>query len=192
VKPVLARLEAFESAEAFLESVDRDGIGCVLLDVRRPGMGGVELLRHLAATGPCIPVITLAAHADDETRRRSLEAGAAAFLEKPFRTSVIGLNPTNVGWTLSIPRIRIAVGPISTFPRARQSRMDKPDGHAAGGRRGRPRDLTIRSHPDDSENVFVAVQDTGVGIDPSHLDRLYNAFFTNLLPLARARPRRGC
>ena len=83
------RVETFESAEAFLEAVGRDEIGCVVLDVRMPGMHGVDLLRHLGARGARIPVIMLTAHGDDETRRQSLEAGAAAFLEKPVRSPVL-------------------------------------------------------------------------------------------------------
>ncbi len=83
------RVETFESAEAFLESVHRDSIGCVVLDVRMAGMSGLDLLRHLVATGSRIPAIMLTAHADDETRRRSLEAGAVAFLEKPVRSAAL-------------------------------------------------------------------------------------------------------
>jgi FixJ family two-component response regulator len=83
------RVETFESAEAFLEFDHRDSIGCVVLDVRMAGMSGLDLLRHLLATGSRIPAIILTAHADDETRRRSLEAGAVAFLEKPFRSSTL-------------------------------------------------------------------------------------------------------
>ena len=83
------RVETFSSAEAFLESVHPDGIGCVVLDVRMAGMSGVDLLRHLAATGSPVPTIMLTAHADDEMRRRSLEAGALAFLEKPVRSDAL-------------------------------------------------------------------------------------------------------
>src|SRR5262249_56422680 len=83
------RVRTFESAEAFLESADRDGIGCIVLDVRMAGMTGVELLTHLAAAGSRIPVIMLTAHADEEMLRRSLEAGAVAFLEKPVRTPAL-------------------------------------------------------------------------------------------------------
>ena len=82
------RVETFASAEAFLESVRRDS-GCLVLDVRMDGMSGLDLLRHLVATGSHIPAIILTAHADDETRRLSLEAGAAAFLEKPFRSAAL-------------------------------------------------------------------------------------------------------
>jgi FixJ family two-component response regulator len=83
------RVETFESAEAFLESLGRDNIGCLVLDVQMAGMSGVDLLRRLAATGSRIPVIMLTAHGDDETRRRSLEAGATVFLTKPVRTSAL-------------------------------------------------------------------------------------------------------
>ena len=82
-------VRTFESAEAFLESADRDNIGCIVLDVRMAGMTGLELLTHLAATGSRIPVIMVTAHADEEMRRRSLETGAAAFLEKPVRTPAL-------------------------------------------------------------------------------------------------------
>ena len=83
------RVETFASAESFLESDHRNGIGCVVLDVRLTGMSGIELLRHLVATGSAIPAIMLTAHGDDETRRRSLEAGAVAFLEKPVRSATL-------------------------------------------------------------------------------------------------------
>jgi len=82
-------VETFASAESFLESDHRGGIGCVVLDVRLTGMSGIELLRHLVATGYTIPAIMLTAHGDDETRRRSLEAGAVAFLEKPVRSAIL-------------------------------------------------------------------------------------------------------
>ena len=82
-------VETFQSAEAFLDWVDRDRIGCVVLDLRMAGMSGLDLLRQLVVTGSRIPAIMLTAHADDETRRRSLEAGAVAFLEKPVRSAAL-------------------------------------------------------------------------------------------------------
>jgi FixJ family two-component response regulator len=82
-------VETFSSGEAFLEAMDRDRIGCLVLDVRMDGMSGVDVLRRLATTGVAIPAIMLTAHSDDETRRRSLEAGAVAFLEKPVRSDAL-------------------------------------------------------------------------------------------------------
>jgi len=82
-------VQTFDSAEAFLDGSPGDSIGCVVLDVRMAGMSGLDLLRHLASAGSRIPVIILTAHADEETRRRSLEAGAVAFLEKPVRSAAL-------------------------------------------------------------------------------------------------------
>ena len=84
------RVETFESAEAFLESGNptRAG-GCLVLDLRMPGMSGMELLNSLTTIGSRMRVIILSAHGDDDTRRRSLQAGAVAFLEKPFDSTAL-------------------------------------------------------------------------------------------------------
>jgi FixJ family two-component response regulator len=79
------RVKTFASAEAFLQSAHRGNTGCMVLDLRMPGMTGLDLLVHLAAIGSRIPAIILTAHSDDEARRRALQAGAVAFLGKPFR-----------------------------------------------------------------------------------------------------------
>ena len=78
------RVETFSSAESFLESPQRSHTACLVVDLRMGGMSGLDLLTHLAATGARIPAIILTAHGDDEVRRRSLAAGAVAFLGKPF------------------------------------------------------------------------------------------------------------
>jgi len=82
-------VETFISAEAFLESPPREPAGCLVLDLRMPGMSGLDLLRHLAVTGSLVPTIVLTAHGNDEARRACLEAGAFAFLEKPFRSATL-------------------------------------------------------------------------------------------------------
>jgi FixJ family two-component response regulator len=82
-------VETFESAEAFLASDSRERAACLVLDLRMPGMGGLDLLSHLAATGSRLPVIVLTAHGDDDARRRSLDAGAVAFLIKPFQSAAL-------------------------------------------------------------------------------------------------------
>ena len=78
------QVETFASAEAFLQSAHRADTRCVVLDLRMPGMSGLDLLSLLAACGSPIPVVILTAHSDDEARRRMLQAGAVAFLGKPF------------------------------------------------------------------------------------------------------------
>jgi FixJ family two-component response regulator len=79
------RVEAFASAEEFLGSPQSANTGCLVLDLRMTGMNGLELLKHLQATGSTIAVVVLTAHGDEEARRRALQAGAVAFLGKPFR-----------------------------------------------------------------------------------------------------------
>jgi FixJ family two-component response regulator len=82
-------VETFASADEFLRSVQRDHTNCLVLDLRMTGMSGLDLLRHLAAGDRRIPVVILTAHGDEETRRRSLEAGAIAFLDKPFHAHAL-------------------------------------------------------------------------------------------------------
>ena len=83
------RVETFASAETFLESLHLKETGCLVLDLRMPGMNGFDLLRHLSGTGSRIPAVILTAHGDDVTRQRSLQAGAVAFLAKPFNGTAL-------------------------------------------------------------------------------------------------------
>ena len=78
------RAEGFSSAEEFLQSAQISATTCLILDVRMPGMSGLELQRQLAADQRRIPIIFITAHGDDDTRARALQAGAVDFLAKPF------------------------------------------------------------------------------------------------------------
>ncbi len=72
------------SAEEFLQSGALAGTICLVTDVRMPGMDGIELQRRIRIERPQLPVIFISAHFDDDTRQRALDAGAVAFLYKPF------------------------------------------------------------------------------------------------------------
>jgi len=78
------RVETFASAEAFLQSLHHQHTGCLVLDLRMPGMNGFDLLQHLSGMGSRIPVVILTAHGEEEARQRAMQAGAVAFLSKPF------------------------------------------------------------------------------------------------------------
>ena len=78
------RAETFSSAEDFLQSGRVAETACLLLDVRMPGMDGLELQRRLGESHPLIPIIFLSARASDEEERRALRAGAGKFLRKPI------------------------------------------------------------------------------------------------------------
>src|SRR6266550_9383766 len=77
------RAEAFASAEEFLESKSAAKTACLILDLRMPGMNGLELQRHLTQNGDRVPIIFLSAHASEEDERSALRAGAVQFLRKP-------------------------------------------------------------------------------------------------------------
>ena len=78
------RVGVFSSAEEFLNSEDLHDTGCLIVDVRMPGMSGLELQGHLNAAGFHIPIIFISAHDDGEAKSRALGAGAVDFLRKPF------------------------------------------------------------------------------------------------------------
>jgi FixJ family two-component response regulator len=82
-------VEAFGSAEAFLQSGRLEDTACLILDLRMPGMSGLDLLHALSAVGSEIPTIVLTAHSDADARVSCLHAGALAVLQKPFDTGVL-------------------------------------------------------------------------------------------------------
>ena len=78
-------VNAFASAEEFLNSDHLSDTDCLILDVRMPGMDGIELHRHLLASHREMPVIFITAHgSDEEMRSRALADGAADYLIKPL------------------------------------------------------------------------------------------------------------
>jgi FixJ family two-component response regulator len=79
----------YASAEDFLELGHRDETECLILDVRMPGMGGLELQRRLAEIGCRIPIVFLSARASEEEKRRALRAGATDFLGKPVNEDAL-------------------------------------------------------------------------------------------------------
>jgi len=83
------RAAAFASAEEFLQASQIQGTACAIVDVRMPGMSGLELQQHLATIQYPIPLIFITAHGDAEARARALRAGAVDFLYKPFSEEVL-------------------------------------------------------------------------------------------------------
>ena len=83
------QVEDFASAEDFLNSGRLRETACLILDVRMPGMGGLELQRRLAQTGYRIPIVFMSARATDGEQRVAVERGAVDFLRKPFDDEVM-------------------------------------------------------------------------------------------------------
>ena len=82
-------VEAFASAEEFLNSGHLPSTRCMILDVRMPGMNGLELQRRVAASHREVPVIFITAHGDEAARSQALKNGAVDYLLKPFREEAL-------------------------------------------------------------------------------------------------------
>ncbi|AEH90451.1 MULTISPECIES: response regulator FixJ [Mesorhizobium] len=78
-----------ESATAFLATSTKDIDGCILTDVRMPGIDGIEFLRQLRARGRTVPVIVMTGHADVALAVQAMKEGAADFIEKPFDDEIL-------------------------------------------------------------------------------------------------------
>jgi FixJ family two-component response regulator len=85
IRSVGFRTQGFPSAEAFLSSTQARDTACLILDVRMPGMNGLDLQLKIVAANWQIPIIFITSLTDDDARARALETGAVAFLYKPFR-----------------------------------------------------------------------------------------------------------
>ncbi len=84
LKTMSLQVASYPSAEAFLAEVDAGRRGCLVLDLRMPGMGGLELQETLAQKGYDLPVIIVTGYADVPVAVSAIQAGAVHFLEKPF------------------------------------------------------------------------------------------------------------
>lgn len=104
--------ETFSSPYQFLEAIVPEQHGCVLLDIRMPGMSGLELQRRLVARGIAMPVIIITGHGDVTTAVQAMKTGAVDFLEKPFNDQVL------------LDRIHAAIHHDSSARRARAEQED--------------------------------------------------------------------
>jgi FixJ family two-component response regulator len=84
IRSVGLGVQGFSSAETFLRSDQAQETSCLILDVRMHGMSGLELQRQMVLAGSQIPLIFITAHQNNDWRTQALEAGAVAFLYKPF------------------------------------------------------------------------------------------------------------
>jgi FixJ family two-component response regulator len=85
LKSVGLRSETFGTAQEFLRSKRQDGASCLVLDVRLPGVNGLDFQRQLADAGVQIPIIFVTGHGDIPMTVRAMKSGAVEFLTKPFR-----------------------------------------------------------------------------------------------------------
>jgi FixJ family two-component response regulator len=85
VESVGLRVQTFATAQEFLDSQPQDAPGCLILDVRLPGLSGLELQRELATAKRAMPIIFITGHGDIPMTVTAMKAGAVDFLAKPYR-----------------------------------------------------------------------------------------------------------
>jgi RNA polymerase sigma factor (sigma-70 family) len=115
--------ECFKSAEEFLQACDPGRSGCILLDLRMAGMGGLELQRELALRGFTLPVIIVSGYADVPAVVQAVRSGAVDVLEKPFSDEkLLELVKTVVERDVESRRAetRLAAGLAALSPRQRE------------------------------------------------------------------------
>jgi FixJ family two-component response regulator len=83
------KVQTFTSAREFLKNPRPEGPACLVLDVRMPGLSGMDLQRELTQSGIHIPIIFITAHGDVPMTVRAMKAGAVEFLIKPFRSRTL-------------------------------------------------------------------------------------------------------
>ena len=89
IKSARLRVQAHESAQNFLNALPTLNPGCIITDVRMPGLSGIDLLKRLKAAGKTIPVIVITGHGDVALAVEAMKVGAADFLEKPFDDDIL-------------------------------------------------------------------------------------------------------
>jgi two-component system, LuxR family, response regulator FixJ len=87
----------FDSALSFLDALSAIDFGCVVSDVRMPGLDGIELLKRMKASGSLLPIIIMTGHGDIPLAVEAMKLGAVDFLEKPFEDDrLIGMIETSL------------------------------------------------------------------------------------------------
>lgn len=89
ISSVGLKVETYGSAQEFLDAFDAECPACLIVDVRMPGMNGLELQRRLADKAICLPVIVVTGHGDVQMAVHAMKDGAFDFIEKPYNDQAI-------------------------------------------------------------------------------------------------------
>ena len=109
VESVGLRAQSYASGQAFLDDFQPQRAGCLVLDVRMAGMSGLQLQQKLGELGAGIPIIIITGHGDVPMAVRALQAGAADFIQKPYRDQLL-LDSINKALAADVASRRSAAG----------------------------------------------------------------------------------
>ncbi|KAA0687767.1 response regulator transcription factor [Azospirillum brasilense] len=119
-------VESFSSGEEFLRAVRADRPGCLVTDVRMPGMSGLELQDTLARAGSVLAVVVITGHGDVPMAARAFRAGAVDFIEKPFNDQLLldrvheALETSRRAWEAQARKAHVRALLARLTPRERQ------------------------------------------------------------------------
>lgn len=135
LRSVGLRVEAFASAHEFLQGHRSDTPGCLVLDVRLPGLSGLDLQRALADANDRRPIVFISAHGDIPMAVRAIKAGAVEFLTKPFREQdLLEAISTSIERDRAARRLRVEIADLRArfgllTPREREVMKHVVSGH---------------------------------------------------------------
>ena len=169
------RVATFDSAEAFLKFYTMHMVGCLVLDVRMPGMSGLQLQQHLTKQQYALPIIFITGHGDIPMAVRAMQAGAKYFLEKPFEDQLL-LDYVNEALALDKEnqqaRLRL------TTIRARIANLTDRETEVM--------DLVIRNHSNKEIAEKLGVSIKTVEFHRSHMmDKMHASSLIDLLNMVR-------
>ena len=169
------RVATFDSAEAFLKFYTMHMVGCLILDVRMPGMSGLQLQQHLTKQQYALPIIFITGHGDIPMAVRAMQAGAKYFLEKPFEDQLL-LDYVNEALALDKEnqqaRLRL------TTIRARIANLTDRETEVM--------DLMIRNHSNKEIAEKLGVSIKTVEFHRSHMmDKMHASSLIDLLNMVR-------
>jgi FixJ family two-component response regulator len=153
----------FGDAGAFLEFCDPGRHGCILLDIRMPGMSGMEVLENLKANSVALPVIIITGHGDVPLAVRALKMGAFDFVQKPFNANEL------------LDRVRAALLQVQERRQKDRSR-DKLRSHfdALTGREREIMELVVAGNPSKVIGMKLGISSRTVDIHRSNIMRKLN------------------
>ncbi len=153
----------FSDARAFLEFCDPHQQGCVLLDIRMPGMSGMELLENLRANGVTLPIIIITGHGDVPLAVRALKLGAFDFVQKPFHADDL------------LDRVHAALQQVQER-RQSDRRLDRLRSHfdALTGREREIMELVVAGDPSKVIGTKLGISSRTVDIHRSNIMRKLN------------------
>lgn len=153
----------FSDASAFLEFCDPHRQGCILLDIRMPGMSGMELLENLKANGVALPIIIITGHGDVPLAVRALKLGAFDFVQKPFNADDL------------LDRVHAALQQVQER-RQNDRRLDRLRSHfdALTGREREIMELVVAGDPSKVIGMKLGISSRTVDIHRSNIMRKLN------------------